>query len=503
MVPRAAMGLGPARVGSGSSPYTFDAGSPDVQEYLVSIVRELVTNYEIDGIHWDYIRYTQTDAGYPADSSYANSGLARFQRITGRSDVPLATGDAQWNDFRRRTIDELITRDVVRRFRQLRRTRVSRCVIRQRSIPWGDAPADFTNSSAYGLFQNWEMWMRVGWLDAGIPMMYDREFRTSPADNQYQCTATGWTPRWAGGYDRHMFIGQGNYMNQMNDSFTQMLYAESHGADGLVSYSYCSTVDTHRGASTTTETDYNWYPFIASTIFNQAAVPPEMPWRDPLLASDGTLYGRVSDAGSGLPVDDATVQVGDLDPVQTDGNGYYVVTMVPSSGAGLPYDVTAAKAGYAAMIQRGVLVAPGNVRRQDFPIGVLTLDCNNNQIEDACEISCDAPGCSASPCGTAADCNSNGIPDECEADADADQVPDDCDQCPNTVPGAEVDGVGCPPLVRRTSTVTATLMAAIWRLSRRVRPGPGSARAMRVVRARISMPMVMLTSPISGCFSAA
>ena len=55
--------------------YYLDPGSPDVQEYLLSIVRELVTNYPIDGIHFDYIRYMQTDAGYPADTSYANSSL--------------------------------------------------------------------------------------------------------------------------------------------------------------------------------------------------------------------------------------------------------------------------------------------------------------------------------------------------------------------------------------------------------------------------------------------
>lgn len=48
--------------------YTFDSGSPEVQEYLVSIVREVVTNYEIDGINWDYIRHVVTDAGYPSVS---------------------------------------------------------------------------------------------------------------------------------------------------------------------------------------------------------------------------------------------------------------------------------------------------------------------------------------------------------------------------------------------------------------------------------------------------
>src|SRR5215831_9498568 len=31
----------------------LDMGSPDAQEYIVSIVRELVNNYQIDGINWD------------------------------------------------------------------------------------------------------------------------------------------------------------------------------------------------------------------------------------------------------------------------------------------------------------------------------------------------------------------------------------------------------------------------------------------------------------------
>src|SRR5438093_5185280 len=33
--------------------YSLDMGSADAQEYIVSIVRELVTNYPIDGINWD------------------------------------------------------------------------------------------------------------------------------------------------------------------------------------------------------------------------------------------------------------------------------------------------------------------------------------------------------------------------------------------------------------------------------------------------------------------
>lgn len=47
----------------------------------------------------------------------------------------------------------------------------------------------------------------------------------------------------------------------------------------------------------------------------------------------------------------------------------------------------------------------------------------------------------------AKDCNNNGVPDQNDPDADGDGVPNDCDNCPNTVPGATVDANGCPPLI--------------------------------------------------------
>ncbi|MBP7147915.1 MAG: hypothetical protein KBD01_10250 [Acidobacteria bacterium] len=43
-------------------------------------------------------------------------------------------------------------------------------------------------------------------------------------------------------------------------------------------------------------------------------------------------------------------------------------------------------------------------------------DCNGNEIEDGCDISCGPPGgpCDVPGCGTAADCDGNGIPDSCD-----------------------------------------------------------------------------------------
>lgn len=355
MVPRASIGAGPVKVGSD---YVLDPGSPDAQEYLVSIVRELVSNYEIDGINWDYIRYTQTDAGYPADNGYANSGLKRFQRITGRTDVPAATGDTQWNDFRRRTIDEL-----VRRVRaEIPSIPGSRQPLRYTAdlITWGDAPANFTSSSAYTLFSNWEYWLRMGWLDGGVPMCYDREYNSTQA-----LYYRHWVDKcmiWR--YDRHMYIGQAAYLNTMADSVTQMAYAYNKGAEGTSNYSYYVTVDANMDG--TGEHDVAWYPYVQANLFNEPAPTPSMPWRSPATATEGTLWGRVTRGGA--PVDDAEVRVGTLPAVRTDGNGWYVVTLIPAAAGGTGYDVTAASGSDSTTVT-GVMVAPGEVRQADVVLG--------------------------------------------------------------------------------------------------------------------------------------
>ena len=43
-------------------------------------------------------------------------------------------------------------------------------------------------------------------------------------------------------------------------------------------------------------------------------------------------------------------------------------------------------------------------------------DCNNNDIEDACDIDCGGSGgpCDVPGCSRSQDCNANGVPDECD-----------------------------------------------------------------------------------------
>lgn len=64
------------------------------------------------------------------------------------------------------------------------------------------------------------------------------------------------------------------------------------------------------------------------------------------------------------------------------------------------------------------------------------VDCNNNTVNDACDLDCGAAGCGA-PCGGSADCNENLAPDECDIadesspDQNSNGVPDECEPCPS------------------------------------------------------------------------
>ena len=51
------------------NPETFegaflDPGIPEVQDYTLNVLLDIVANYDIDGVHLDYIRYTETQFGY-------------------------------------------------------------------------------------------------------------------------------------------------------------------------------------------------------------------------------------------------------------------------------------------------------------------------------------------------------------------------------------------------------------------------------------------------------
>jgi hypothetical protein len=98
-----------------------------------------------------------------------------------------------------------------------------------------------------------------------------------------------------------------------------------------------------------------------------------MPWRNPATATEGIMWGRVKDAKTGLYVDDATVTVTGGPTVKTDGNGYYVATLIPATAAGTRHSTTASKSGKAPQTIPDATVLAGDIVRYDFMLNMPSL----------------------------------------------------------------------------------------------------------------------------------
>ena len=70
---------------------SFNPGSEEAQDHIVDGVRELVENYDLDGIHFDDYFYPTTDASFDRDT-YNNSGTSKSLAAWRRSNVTALMG---------------------------------------------------------------------------------------------------------------------------------------------------------------------------------------------------------------------------------------------------------------------------------------------------------------------------------------------------------------------------------------------------------------------------
>jgi uncharacterized lipoprotein YddW (UPF0748 family) len=149
--------------------YSFiSPGVPEVQGYLADLFGELAKNYDIDGLHYDYIRYPreihEVAAGYEerekklGNWSYDPVSLARFSKETGIA-APDLDLDA-WIKWRAEQITD-VTRKVSERVREVRPN-----IIISASVMADPVDAYKTK------MQDYVTWMEKGYLDAAITMNY-------------------------------------------------------------------------------------------------------------------------------------------------------------------------------------------------------------------------------------------------------------------------------------------------------------------------------------------
>ena len=146
--------------------YFLNAALPEVRELLLSLCKEILDNYDFDGLQLDYIRYpvirnVERSAGFESQTK------AMFLADTGIDiDTVESTDSPEWEKFltwRAEKVSEYVksVRELILEYRKNGRN------IELSTAVFGD-PIEAIHLKC----QNWQYWVKQGWLDAIYPMAY-------------------------------------------------------------------------------------------------------------------------------------------------------------------------------------------------------------------------------------------------------------------------------------------------------------------------------------------
>jgi uncharacterized lipoprotein YddW (UPF0748 family) len=212
--------------------------NPEVRSRIHAVWMDLVERYDLDGIHFDYIRYPSADFDYSAGAlahfrewvgpRLTPARIGELDRAAGRDPIAWTTAlPAEWDEFRRAQITSLVAelyRDVKIRRPQLL---VSAAVVPDRT-------------TAHTMrFQEWDAWLADGILDVAVPMAY-----TASTD---QFRAQVRAARVAAGSPDRIWAGIGAYMNTATGTVDKIDIARSEGTGGVVLFSYDWIIGQGRG----------------------------------------------------------------------------------------------------------------------------------------------------------------------------------------------------------------------------------------------------------------
>ncbi|WP_313382285.1 family 10 glycosylhydrolase [Proteiniphilum saccharofermentans] len=185
----------------------LDPGNPRTDDYLLSIVKEIISGYEVDGIHFDYIRYPDNRGRFPDDGMYRQYGKGKTR-----------------DEWRRDNITRFVTKvyDEVKALKPW---------VQVSSAPLGRYRALGGNGVGWTALetvsQDAGKWMMMGKHDAIYPMMYYKEGLFYPFVDDWLVHSNG----------RIVVPGLGAYQMielgwSHRDILNQLEYTRTKGAHG-------------------------------------------------------------------------------------------------------------------------------------------------------------------------------------------------------------------------------------------------------------------------------
>ncbi|MET0393453.1 MAG: family 10 glycosylhydrolase [Chitinophagaceae bacterium] len=178
----------------------FDPANKDAQQFVVTVVQDIVKRYDVDGIHMDDYFYPYRIAGkeFPDAASYSRSGSALSK-----------------DDWRRSNVDSIIRKlyTAIKKEKPLCKFGISPFGVwrnKDRDPEGSDSRAGVTNYD--DLYADILLWLRKGWIDYVAPQLYLEIGHDRIA---YEKLLDWWSKH---SYGRHVYIGHGIYRVDENSA---------------------------------------------------------------------------------------------------------------------------------------------------------------------------------------------------------------------------------------------------------------------------------------------
>jgi uncharacterized lipoprotein YddW (UPF0748 family) len=143
----------------------FDPANPQVRQYLLKLYEEIITNYDVDGLQLDYIRYPFQDPSAGRLYGYGAAARIKFRDIYGVDPATISPSQndlwQKWTAFRTEQVNSFVA-EVSQRLRQKK----SNLTISVAVFPLPE------QERIQKIQQNWEVWARRGDIDLIVPMTY-------------------------------------------------------------------------------------------------------------------------------------------------------------------------------------------------------------------------------------------------------------------------------------------------------------------------------------------
>lgn len=243
----------------------FDPGKPEVREYIVQVILDVVKGYDIDGVHFDDYFYP-----YPVAGQKINDEQTFAQYRNGFTNV---------NDWRRNNVDVLIKElsDSIHHYKKHVKFGISPFGIWRNDFEHAEGSPTKGLSNYTELFADSRKWIKEGWVDYINPQIYFSFTRKAAPFG----TLVDW---WSNNtYGRHLYIGQAAYLvNQKAEAAwrspeqipDQIRYIrENNRVQGSVFFSSKSFSTIARAAGDS----------LRLSLYKYPALPPQMPWLDEIV----------------------------------------------------------------------------------------------------------------------------------------------------------------------------------------------------------------------------